>query len=67
MRETLEKVIKNNSSGLFLLNPPTGFGKTTVVVDLICDFLRGNSLFFGYKKDIFYYKFKNKFADQGSF
>lgn len=53
MRETLEKVIKNNHKGLFLLDPPTGFGKTTVVVDLIRGFLNGNPLFSNVKKIFF--------------
>lgn len=39
MKETLEKIIKNNNYGLCLLDPPTGFGKTTAVVDIIKNFL----------------------------
>ena len=39
MEKTLEKLISNNNRGLFLLDPPTGFGKTTAVIDLIKRFL----------------------------
>lgn len=53
MRETLEKVITNNDNGLFLLDPPTGFGKTTVVVDLIRRFLDGEPLFSNVKRIFF--------------
>ena len=44
MEKTLEKLISNNNRGLFLLDPPTGFGKTTAVVDLIKRFLKGEPL-----------------------
>ena len=50
MEKTLEKVITNNDDGLFLLDPPTGFGKTTVVVDLIRRFLKGDPLFSNVKR-----------------
>ncbi|MGN0796465.1 MAG: hypothetical protein ACI4MT_05890 [Christensenellales bacterium] len=53
MRETLEKVISNNNNGLFLLDPPTGFGKTTEVVDLIRRFLNGDPLFYNVKRIFF--------------
>ena len=53
MRETLEKVITNNDNGLFLLDPPMGFGKTTVVVDLIRRFLDGEPLFSNVKRIFF--------------
>lgn len=53
MREILEKVITNNDNGLFLLDPPTGFGKTTVVVDLIRRFLNGDPLFSNVKRIFF--------------
>lgn len=53
MRETLEKVISKNNRGLFLLDPPTGFGKTTVVVDLIRRFLNKDPLFSNIKKIFF--------------
>lgn len=53
MEKTLEKVIVNNKKGLFLLDPPTGFGKTTIVVDLIRRFLEGDQIFFGVKKIFF--------------
>lgn len=39
MKDTLDKVIKENTRGLFLLDPPTGFGKTTAVVEIIKNFL----------------------------
>ena len=39
MKYTLDKVIKENTHGLFLLDPPTGFGKTTAVVEIIKKFL----------------------------
>lgn len=58
MRETLEKVIKSNNNGLFLLDPPTGFGKTTVVVDLIRRFLKGDPLFSNVKKIFFFTNLK---------
>ena len=53
MEKTLEKVIVNNKKGLFLLDPPTGFGKTTIVVDLIRRFLEGDHIFVGVKKIFF--------------
>lgn len=53
MKETLEKVISNNNRGLFLLDPPTGFGKTTVVVELIRRFLNKDPLFSNIKKIFF--------------
>ena len=53
MEKTLEKVIVNNKKGLFLLDPPTGFGKTTIVVDLIRRFLEGDQIFVGVKKIFF--------------
>lgn len=49
MEKTLEKIIINNK-GLFLLDPPTGFGKTTVVVDLIRRFLNGDPIFSSVKR-----------------
>lgn len=58
MRKTLEKVISNNINGLFLLDPPTGFGKTTVVVDLIRKFLQGDPLFSNVKKMFFFTNLK---------
>lgn len=58
MKETLEKVILNNKNGLFLLDPPTGFGKTTVVVDLIRRFLRKDILFSKVKRIFFFTNLK---------
>lgn len=53
MQKTLKKFIKQNESGLFLLDPPTGFGKTTVVLELIRSFLRQDSDFSHIKKIFF--------------
>ena len=53
MRITLEKIIKQNASGLFLLDSPTGFGKTTTVVDLIRRFLQGDEIFSKVKRIFF--------------
>ena len=47
MEKTLEKLISNNNRGLFLLDPPTGFGKTAAVVNLIKRFLKGEPCFSG--------------------
>ena len=58
MKETLEKVISKNKKGLFLLDPPTGFGKTTVVVDLIRRFLAGDPLFSNVKRIFFFTNLK---------
>lgn len=53
MKQTLENIIENNSNGLFLLNPPTGFGKTTSVLKVIKDFLSGAPLYSKVKKIFF--------------
>ena len=53
MEKTLEKLISNNNRGLFLLDPPTGFGKTTAVIDLIKRFLKGDPCFSGVKRMFF--------------
>ena len=53
MEKTLEKLISRNNRGLFLLDPPTGFGKTTTVINLIKRFLRGDSCFDGVKRVFF--------------
>lgn len=53
MLNTLEKVILKNKEGVFLLDPPTGFGKTTVVLQLIKRFLQGDNLFKGVKRIFF--------------
>ena len=53
MEKTLEKLISNNNRGLFLLDPPTGFGKTTAVIDLIKRFLKGEPCFSGVKRMFF--------------
>ena len=41
MKTTLEKFIEQHDSGLFLLDSPTGFGKTTAVLNIIKEFLKG--------------------------
>ena len=53
MEKTLENLISNNNRGLFLLDPPTGFGKTTAVIDLIKRFLKGDLCFSGVKRIFF--------------
>ena len=53
MEKTLEKIISKHDKGLFLLDTPTGFGKTTVVVKLIRRFLSGDSSFAGIKRVFF--------------
>lgn len=53
MDKTLEKIIHNKNRGLFLLDPPTGFGKTTEVINLIKRFLNDNSYFPGVKRIFF--------------
>ena len=53
MRITLEKIINKNNNGLFLLDSPTGFGKTTTVVDLIRRFLRSDDIFAKVKRIFF--------------
>lgn len=53
MDKTLEKIIVNNNRGLFLLDPPTGFGKTTTVINLIKRFLSGEPCFSNIKRIFF--------------
>lgn len=53
MKQTLENIIEANSNGLFLLDPPTGFGKTTSVLEIIKDFLSGSPLYSKVKKIFF--------------
>ena len=53
MEKTLEKIISKHDKGLFLLDTPTGFGKTTVVVKLIRRFLAGDPSFVGIKRVFF--------------
>ena len=43
MKTTLEKFIKQHDNGLFLLDSPTGFGKTTAVLKIIKEFLNGKN------------------------
>ncbi len=53
MEKTLESIINNNRNGLFLLDPPTGFGKTTAVINLIRRYLRGDEGFSKVKRIFF--------------
>lgn len=53
IQRTLEKDITNHKTGMFLFDPPTGFGKTTVVLQLIKRFLQGDKLFKGVKRIFF--------------
>lgn len=53
MKRTLERVVENNNRGLFLFDPPTGFGKTTIVLQLIKRFLQGDKIFNGVKRIFF--------------
>lgn len=53
MKFTLDKTIKQNTNGLFLLDSPTGFGKTTTVVELIRSFLREDDVFANVKRIFF--------------
>ena len=41
MRDTLENFITENDNGMFLLDSPTGFGKTTAVLELLKSYLKG--------------------------
>lgn len=41
MEVAIEKFIENNNNGLFLLDSPTGFGKTYAVINILKDFLCG--------------------------
>ena len=43
MRDTLEKFIANHDNGMFLLDSPTGFGKTTAVLDILKSYLKGQN------------------------
>jgi len=48
----IESFINENDNGLFLLDSPTGFGKTTTVIEVIKDFLSGKK-FEGVKRMFF--------------
>jgi len=41
LKFTIDKFIKNNEKGLFLLDSPTGFGKTYAVKQILKGYLRG--------------------------
>lgn len=43
MKQTLTKFIKKYDNGLFLLDSPTGFGKTTAVLSIIKSYLKDSS------------------------
>ena len=53
MIKTLNNVITKNKNGLFLLDLPTGFGKTTAVVEIIKDFIKGNPIYKDVKRIFF--------------
>lgn len=53
MKQTIETIVERNGNGLFLLDPPTGFGKTSAVLEVIKDFLSGDSLYSKVKKIFF--------------
>ncbi len=53
MEKTLEKILSEHNRGLFLLDPPTGFGKTTAVINVIKRFLKGDSCFSNAKRIFF--------------
>ena len=53
MKQTIETIVERNGNGLFLLDPPTGFGKTSAVLEVIKEFLSGNSLYSKVKKIFF--------------
>ena len=57
MNKTLTRLIENHDTGIFLLDPPTGFGKTTEVIDIISRFFKGRFCFFKGKADVFCHKF----------
>lgn len=40
MLQVIDKFIKDKENGLFLLDLPTGFGKTTAVLDFIENFVK---------------------------
>ena len=73
MNKTLTRLIENHDMGIFLLDPPTGFGKTTEVIDIISRFLKGDSAFSKVKRMYFvtnllgnlpYEKLKEKLSDE---
>ncbi len=53
MEKTLEKILSEHNRGLFLLDPPTGFGKTTAVINVIKRFLQGDPCFSKAKRIFF--------------
>ena len=53
MKKTLENILREHSKGLVLINPPTGFGKTTAVINFIRRFLRGEERFSKIKRIFF--------------
>lgn len=57
MLQEIKKFISERDNGLFLLDSPTGFGKTTAVVNLIKQFIYGE-LNTDKKRIFFYNKFE---------
>lgn len=53
MEQTLENILSGHSKGVVLINPPTGFGKTTAVIKFIRRFLRGEERFSKIKRIFF--------------
>lgn len=53
MQNTLAKLLNCKSNGIFLLDAPTGFGKTTIVLDIIRSFLQGEPGFSNIKRIFF--------------
>jgi len=56
--KAIEDFIENSGNGLFLLDSPTGFGKTTAVIEIIKDFL-ANGKFADCKRMFFFTNLKN--------
>ena len=42
MLKEIKKFVNEYPQGLFLLNSPTGFGKTTAVINYLEEYIRGN-------------------------
>ena len=53
MEKTLENLIESYKNGLYLMDPPTGFGKTTAVVKMMKRFLNGDPIFHHVKRLFF--------------
>lgn len=53
MEKALENLIESYKNGLYLMDPPTGFGKTTAVVKMMKRFLNGDPIFHHVKRLFF--------------